>query len=81
MLFEYQERSAEMEPECRRRKSDIRKDFREEVAFTLGLEGVIECGPSENINNQYPFNTMEFANEHFHCIPSSDPHGIPLGWV
>lgn len=45
----------------------------------LDLEGVTKFEPSKNINYQYSFNTMEFANEHFHYLPSSDPQSIPQG--
>lgn len=39
--------------------------IREEGAFTLGYDRVIECGPSENINNQYSFNTWSLQMNTF----------------
>jgi len=49
------------------------------VAFALDLEAVTEFEPSKSIIKQYSFNTLEFANEHFQYLPSSDPQSIPEG--
>lgn len=56
---------------------ELRRGFPEEVAFTGDLEVGTEFEPSKNINNRYSFNTTEFANEHFHYLPSSDPQSLP----